>query len=111
MKVCRAKENYLKVNCDAPKNMPNNKSPGNDGLAKQFYLSFWDYIKDIYSTSIQTAGIKKEFSVSQGQAIIKVIEKIGRRFIKNWRSISLLNVDYKIASKTLAERLKRSFQY
>ena len=24
----------------------NNKSPGNVGLAKEFYLSFWDIIKD-----------------------------------------------------------------
>ena len=60
---------------DALKNMPNNKSPRNDGLIKEFFLSFWDDIKDIYISSIRTAGIKKEFSVSQRQAIIKLIEK------------------------------------
>ena len=94
---------------DALKNMPNNKSPGNDGLTKEFFLTFWDDIKDIYISSIRTAGIKKEFSTSQRQAIIKLIEKKGKdkRFIKNWRPISLLNVDYKIASKALAERLKK----
>ena len=94
---------------DALKNMPNNKSPGNDGLTKEFFLSFWDDIKNIYISSIRTAGIKKEFSVSQRQAIIKLIEKKGKdkRFIKNWRPILLLNVDYKIASKALAERLKK----
>ena len=90
--------------------MPNNKSPGNDGLTKEFFLTFWDDIKDIYISSIRTAGIKKEFSTSQRQAIIKLIEKKGKdkRFIKNWRPISLLNVDYKIASKALAERLKKT---
>ena len=38
------------------------------------------------------------------QAIIKLIEKEDRdkRFIKNWRPISLLNVD----SKALSEKLK-----
>ena len=98
---------------DALKNMPNNKSPGNDGLTKEFFLSLWDDIKDIYISSIRTAGINKEFSVSQRQAIIKLIEKKGKdkRFIKNWRPISLLNVDYKIASKALAERLKKSLQF
>ena len=61
--------------CDALKDIPNNKSPGNDGLTKEFFLSFWDAIKDIYISSIRTAGIKREFSVSQRQPIIKLIEK------------------------------------
>ena len=55
--------------------MPNNKSPGNDGLTKEFYLSFWDDIKDIYINSIWIAGIGKEISFSETQAIIKLIEK------------------------------------
>ena len=83
--------------------MPNNGSAGDDVLTKEFYLSFWDNVKDIYISSIQTTVINKEFSISPRQAIIKLIEKKGKEksFIKNWQFISVLNVDYKKALKTL----------
>ena len=49
-----------------------------------------------------------ELSNSQKQAVITLLEKKGKdkRFIKNWRPISLINVDTKIASKALAKRLE-----
>ena len=47
-----------------------------------------------------------ELSTSQKMAIIKLIEKKGKdkMYIKNWRAISLLNVDVKIASKAIVKR-------
>ena len=47
--------------------------------------------------------------MSQRHAIIKLIEKPhkNKRYIQNWRPISLLNVDQKIISKALAARLKK----
>ena len=47
-------------------------------------------------------------SISQRQAIIKLTENKDRdkRYIKNWKPISLLNVDMKILSKSLTKRLK-----
>ena len=52
---------------------------------------------------------KGELSNSQRQAIIKLLEKNDRdrRFIKNWRPISLLNIDIKIFNKALASKLKK----
>ena len=55
-----------------------NKSPGNDGLTKEFYETFWDYVKVPLLLSFNMAFLKKELSTSQKQAVIKLIEKKDR---------------------------------
>ena len=92
------------------KSMQSDKSPGNDGLTKEFYETFWTELKEIFVDSVSEAKEKGILSTSQRQAIIKLIEKKDRdkRFIQNWRPISLLNEDLKIISKALSEKLKKS---
>ena len=59
--------------------------------------------------SSRTAKLKKELSTSQRQAIIKLFEKRDKdkSFIKNWRPISLLNIDYKTISRALTSSVKK----
>ena len=87
--------------------MENNKSPGNDGLTKEFYITFWNEIKAPLLLAIEKAYLVK-LSASQKEAVIKLIEEKGRgkRYIQNRQPISLLNVDVKLICKALAERLK-----
>ena len=89
--------------------MSDDKSPGNDGISKEFYNFFWDEMSSLLYDSFLSAKAKMELSPSQRQAIIKLLEKSDkdRRFIKNWRPISLLNIDVKIFNKALANRLKK----
>ena len=89
--------------------MHSNKSPGNDGLSKEFYLAFFQTLGSDLMQCLNYSFQEGEKSFSQKQAVMTLIEKKDRdnRYIKNWRPISLLNVDAKILSKVLATRIKR----
>ena len=106
-KLCEGKLTENEI-FDALTGIDNNKSSGNDCLTKEFYGTFWNGIKDDYMSSLKESKRKKILCTSQRQAIIKLIEKPNKdkKFIQNWRPISLLNVDQKIVSKALALRLK-----
>ena len=86
--------------------MENNKSSGNDGLTKEFYIIFWNEVKIPLLPVTENA---KQLSASQKQAVIRLIGKKGHnnRYIQNWQPISLLNIDVKLISIALAEHLKK----
>ena len=86
------------------------KTPGNDGIPVEFYRVFWPLLGKFMVDSFNEAYNKKEMSHSQKQAVITLIEKKGkdRNYLENWRPISLINVDAKIASKVIATRVKRA---
>ena len=97
----------------ALKSFQKNKAPGNDGLTVEFYLGFWHLIWRCLVNALNFAREQGQLSNSQKQAMITLIEKKDkdRRFIKNWRPISLINVDVKIASKVIARRLEQILSY
>ena len=49
MKVLKLKKELLKVLIF----MDNDKSPVNDGITKEFYIKFWDIVKEPLCASIQ----------------------------------------------------------
>ena len=59
----------------ALQSMENNKSPGNDGLTKEFYTTFWNEVKAPFLLAIEKAYLVKQLNTSQKQTVIKLIEK------------------------------------
>ena len=90
------------------RNMKNDKSPGSDGYTVEFFKFFFLDIGQFLVRSMNHAFSIGTLSVTQRQGVITCIPKEGkdRRFIKNWRPISLLNVSYKIVSACIADRIK-----
>ena len=93
---------------EALKDMESDKTPGTDGLPAEFYKVFWKDISTILIKSLNYACEKDQLSITQRRGIIKLIPKKDAEpyFIKNWRPLTLLNCDYKIAAKSIANRLK-----
>ena len=95
---------------EALKDMGTEKTPGTDSLPAEFYKVFWKDISAILIRALNYAYETGQLSVTQRRGIIKLIPKKDAEpfFIKNWRPLTLLNCDYKIAAKSIANRLKPS---
>ena len=93
----------------ALKTFQHNKTPGSDGLSAEFYLHFWNDISGPLIDSLNYSASVGEFSISQRQGIISLIPKKNKDplLLKNWRPNTLLNVDYKLATKCVARRLEK----
>ena len=111
--------NEQKETCEGPitegeiklalRNMPNNKSPGMDGYPAEFFKFFWNDIGIFVLRSFNYALHTGSLSITQKRGIITCIPKgeKPRQFMKNWRPITLLCVDYKLLSACLANRFNR----
>ena len=92
----------------ALKEMKKNRSPGEDGLTKEFYEKFDFLLIDEIGILLNNIIWEHKIPDSQKNAIVTLIYKKGdHRHLKNWRPVSLLNVDYKLLSKILANRMKK----
>ena len=86
--------------------MARRKAPGSDGLPMEFYLKFWDVLGSDLVEVLNSCYLSGSMSLSQRRGLISLIFKKGDRLdARNWRPISLLNVDYKLASRVIAGRL------
>ena len=86
--------------------LENDKTPGPDGLTTEFYKTFFPNLKPLFENLIGEILNEERLPTSQTFSIIKLLKKDPKvKTIKNLRPISLLNVDYKIITKSLTLKL------
>ena len=91
----------------ALKRMKQEAAPGLDGLTVPFYLAFWHKVGDLVFQAAVYSYQQGRLPPSQCRGILRLLPKKGKNplEVRNWRPITLLNVDYKMISKLLAIRL------
>ena len=82
------------------------KSPGEDGLPLEFYLTFWDILRHDLLTVFKDFERLDQLPDSFRMGIVSLLfKKNDKTDLKNWRPITLLNVDCKLFSKILTSRM------
>lgn len=92
----------------AVKEMKNHKSPGSDGLTREFYALMWKEIGNDLTDVMANISLAAKLPESWTEGLVTLIfkEKGDKNDLKNWRPITLLNCDYKIFTKTLSNRIR-----
>ena len=90
------------------KKTKNNASPGSSGFSGDFYKFFWSDIKQFVVRSTNYSFDIGSLSIQQRLGIITLLPKgtKDKRFLSNWRPLTLLNTFYKLVSGCIAERIK-----
>ena len=90
------------------KKTKNNVSPGSSGFTNDFYKFFWRDLKQFVVRAVDFAFDHNRLSATQSLGIISIIPKgdKDKRFLTNWRPLTLLNTLYKLISGCIAERIK-----
>ena len=85
--------------------MTSGKTPGNDGLSKEFFLAFFNIINEDLINSYNASFDNGQLTSSQRKAVITLIQKPDKdsRKLNGWRPISLMNVDQGSYTSAAAE--------
>lgn len=84
----------------------NDKTPGLDGLSKEFMLAFWEQLEDLVLNVINYSWQSGNLPLNLKKGIIKLLPKqIFCSKLEHWRPITMLGIVYKILAKAIALRI------
>ena len=94
---------------EALKGMQNGKSPGEDGLPKEFYAKLWDVVGPEMAKILQETMDRELLPASNTKGLTRLISKVAPQVprVTELRPITRLNVDYKLLASCLAKRMRR----
>ena len=94
---------------EALKGMQNRKSPGEDGLPKEFYSKLWDVVGPEMVNILQETMDRELLPTSNTKGLTRLISKVAPQVprVTELRPITRLNVDYKLLASCLARRMRR----
>ena len=89
--------------------LPANKSPGPDWFTGKFFQTFREELKHILLKLFQNIPERETLPISFYEAIITLLPKPDKDVTKkgNYRAMSHMNIDAKILSNILANRIKQ----
>lgn len=94
---------------EAIRSLQSGKAPGPDGFSSEFFKQFTSLmvkpLLNVFNHSLETGALPKTLTEANISLILKR-DKPGDE-CSSYRPISLLNIDFKILSKTLALRLEK----
>ena len=84
------------------------KISGPDGFSTNFYKKLWPELKHHLHSALMKVVHDNQMFESALQGVVSLMEKPQKNAltILNWRPLTMLNTDYKIYAKMLANRLQ-----
>ncbi|CAF4559921.1 unnamed protein product [Rotaria socialis] len=94
---------------DALRSMPDGKTPGDDGIPTETWRVVFPLIGSQYVKMLNIAKEKGRFKPDFLRALLTLLKKKNKfdGQMKDFRPLSLMNIDYKILSKVLSTRLRK----
>ena len=97
----------------AIKGMKNSKTPGKDGIPVDFYKVFWNLLAPPFMEMVEQCLQEQLLHTTAREGVLNLIPKVNKdtRYVKNLRPITLLNTDYKIIEKAIANKILPALEY